>query len=145
MFQSHFQAGTGAVLVETREESRLLRDLLAELPSAEVCTIAAPSGKLVNARTERELGANAAGMDAAYRWVADGPGRVLVVHDWHTLANAPGHWRSLLTALPTIRSPGPRELAHGQDHRRVPRPGRAQERRRIHERQVAGRGQPQAL
>src|SRR5688572_4967617 len=42
---SHFRAGSGAILVETREESRLLKHILSTLPKgAAVATCAAPTG-----------------------------------------------------------------------------------------------------
>ena len=96
---------SGAVLVETREESRMLRDLLAELPErAEVMTVAAPNGQLRDARTGRALQGQG-GLAAGYNWTSDRPGRVLVVWDWHMLANSPGHWRMLIEALPGLRRP----------------------------------------
>ena len=105
MFSSHYSAGSGAVLVETREESRMLRDLLAELPErAEVMTVAAPNGQLRDARTGRALQGQG-GLAAGYNWTSDRPGRVLVVWDWHMLANSPGHWRMLIEALPGLRRP----------------------------------------
>jgi hypothetical protein len=102
---SHYRAGTGAVAVETREEKRFLRELLAELPEgAQVLTCAAPSGQLREAQTGRvEQGSG--GLMAGYAWAMAGPGRVLVVWDWHVLVNTPGHWRGLLEALPGLRSP----------------------------------------
>lgn len=104
MLLSHYRAGSGAVLVETREERRFLRALLAELPpTAEVCRVAAPQGGLVNVRTGRPE--NVAGLFAGYQWAAASPGRVLVVFDWHVLCNAPGHWRALSEGLPALRQP----------------------------------------
>jgi ribonuclease HI len=105
MFLSHYRAGTGAVLVETREERRLLESLLAELPpTATVCTVAAPSGALRDARTGKaEQGK--AGLAAAYQWASEAPGRVVLVYDWHTLINAPVQWRALIDALPALRAP----------------------------------------
>jgi ATPase family associated with various cellular activities (AAA) len=102
---SHYRAGTGAVAVETREEKRFVLDLLAELPEeVQVLTCAAPSGDLRDARTGiAEQGQK--GLAAGYAWGMNSPGRVLVVWDWHVLANAPGHWRSLLEALPGLRQP----------------------------------------
>lgn len=110
MILSHYRAGTGALLIETREEARLTRELLAELPrTAEVAVIAAPSGQLRDARTGGDIKA-ANGLPGAYGWTGAAPGRVLLVLDWHTLANTPGHWRALIEALPTLRSPkGARE------------------------------------
>ena len=104
MILSHYRAGSGAVLVETREEQRLLRELLGELPKgAMVGTMAAPSGQVKDARTGKAV--EDAGLANAYAWASDGPGRVLVVHDWHVLANNPGHWRMLIDRLPGLRSP----------------------------------------
>lgn len=114
MFTSHYRAGTGALLVSTSEESRLLRNLMNELAPedgdmrAEVAHIAAPGGKLLNARGDREI-AGKVGLPAAYSWLQEGPGRVCVVWDWHTVANNPGQWRALIQALPDIRNP------HGAD------------------------------
>ncbi len=105
MIQSHYSAGSGAVLVETREEARFLRSLLAELPQAEIVAIAAPGGPLRDARTTKAIGKVGAGLDEAYKWLSDGPGRVLVVWDWHCLVNSPGQWRKLIEALPLIRQP----------------------------------------
>src|SRR5947209_4013776 len=102
---SHYRAGSGAVGIETREEGRVLRELLTELPeTAEVFSCAAPSGGLRDARTGRpETGQG--GLLAGYAWAASSPGRVLFVYDWHTLANTPGHWRALIDALPALREP----------------------------------------
>lgn len=105
MILSHYNAGTGAILVETREEGRLLQTILQELPaSATVCTMAAPSGSLKDVRTGKQA-ADGAGMLAAYQWASSGPGRVLVVYDWHVLVNNAGHWRILIDNLPYLRSP----------------------------------------
>jgi len=102
--RSHYAAGSGAVAVETREERRVLREIVEQVPGrAPIATIAAPSGELRDGRTGRSL--NEKGLAAGYAWVAAGPGRVLVVYDWHTLANAPGSWRALIEALPAIRTP----------------------------------------
>ena len=102
MFSSHYKAGSGAVLVETREERRLLTDLLAELPAAQVCTIAAPGGPCRDARTGKT---ECNGLAGGYSWACGAPGRVLVVYDWHTLANTVGHWRTLIEVLPALRYP----------------------------------------
>ena len=105
MFVSHYLAGTGAVLLETREEARALSVLLSELPTlTEVCTVAAPSGALKDARTGKQEKA-LSGLDGAYSWCADSPGRVVAVYDWHMLSHAPGQWRKLAEALPDLRSP----------------------------------------
>ena len=118
MFASHLRAGTGAVAVETREEGRVLQELLAELSglAQHFAVISAPNGhvlsvRLVNGRAVKDrepLIRPAQGqpsLAAAYEWAASGPGRVLIVLDWHVLANAPGHWRLLIDALPGIRRP----------------------------------------
>ena len=118
MFSSHLRAGTGAVFVETSEEGRLLAECLSELAglAQSFAIVSAPNGVIVTARLvngrvvkDREpLVRPAQGrmaLVAAYEWAASGPGRVLVVLDWHVLANAPGHWRLLLDALPAIRQP----------------------------------------
>lgn len=103
MIRSHYHAGTGAVLVETREERRFLESLVAELDAdTEVATLAAPSGRAVCARTGKRL--DIQGLDPGLAWASEGD-RVLIVYDWHTLVNTPGHWRRLIDALPTLRSP----------------------------------------
>lgn len=105
MLTSHYRAGSGAVLIETREEARFLREALAELPrNADIAKVSAPSGQLLNARDGKEIKAPA-GLIAAYQWAFAGPGRVLIVYDFHVLINAPGHWRALIEALPRLRSP----------------------------------------
>jgi hypothetical protein len=102
---SHFRAGSGAVLVETREESRFLRQLLDDIPrDTSVMTIAAPSGALKCARTGR-VEKDSGGLVGAYQWAADGIGRMVVVFDYHMLINNPGHWRSLMESLPRLRCP----------------------------------------
>lgn len=104
MFRSHQQAGTGAVCVETREETRLLRAIVAEFPpTTEIATVAAPGGALTDARTGAKIGP--AGLPAAYNWAAEQGGRIVYVYDWHTLANNAGQWRTLAENLPAIRSP----------------------------------------
>src|SRR5262249_54302415 len=45
------------------------------------------------------------GLIAGYAWAQAAPGRVLVVYDFHTLCNTPGHWRALIDALPPLRKP----------------------------------------
>ena len=118
MFSSHMRAGTGAVAVETREENRLLAELLAELGglAQSFAIVAAPVGpvqsvRLVDGRAVKDkeplirAAPGQTSLAAAYEWCAAGPGRVLVVLDWHMLANAPGHWRLLIDALPGIRQP----------------------------------------
>ena len=107
--RSYYAAATGALAIETREEKRLLRDIVSELPAgASIATIAAPSGILKDARTGRPIDPAAeksTGLLSAYAWASSGPGRALVVYDFHTLINAPGSWRTLLEALPCLRSP----------------------------------------
>lgn len=103
MFSSHYCAGTGAVLVSTREEGRLIRDILAEFPDAPVCTVAAPTGPVRNARTGCAEGAP--GLAPALQWAQGAPGRILVVYDYHVLVNNPGHWRGLAEAIPGLRCP----------------------------------------
>ena len=118
MFVSHLRAGTGAVAVETREENRLVSDLIAELDGTarEFAIVAAPMGpiqsmRLINGRVAKDReplvrpATGQSSLAAAYDWAAGAPGRVLVVLDWHMLANAPGHWRMLIDALPGIRQP----------------------------------------
>lgn len=102
---SHYRAGTGALCIETREEGRVLRELLVELPEqAAVMLCAAPGGPLRDARTGKtEQGLS--GIMAGYLWAGSEPGRVLVVFDWHVLCNAPGHWRALIDTLPSLREP----------------------------------------
>ena len=113
MILSHYRAGTGAILIETREESRLLREVIAELPAgAPVHTVAAPSGQIKDARTGKP--SEGTGLTAGYQWAQAGPARVLIVYDWHTLANTAGHWRALADALPGLRQPrnaGPQDPA----------------------------------
>ncbi len=101
---SHYRAGTGAVLVETREETRLVRSLAATLPAtAQIGVIAAPGGTLKDGRTGRPE--KVTGLANAYEWASAAPGRILVIFDWHTLCNAAGQWRGLIDALPGLRSP----------------------------------------
>ena len=103
--RSHYAAGTGALAIETREEKRVLRDIINELPEGTpIASVAAPSGIVKDVRTNRQIDTTQ-GLVAGYAWASAGPGRVLVVYDWHTLANAPGTWRALLEALPCLRSP----------------------------------------
>ena len=118
MFLSHLRAGTGAVAVETREETRLVAELIAELDGTarEFAIVAAPMGpiqsmRLINGRVAKDReplvrpATGQSSLAAAYEWAAGAPGRVLVVLDWHMLANAPGHWRMLIDAMPGIRQP----------------------------------------
>jgi hypothetical protein len=105
--RSHFSAGTGALAVETREESRALREIIADLPTGTViATIAAPSGALKDARTGRNIdNTERNGLPAAYSWAQSAPARVVIVYDFHVLINNPGHWRMLIESLPGLRSP----------------------------------------
>lgn len=116
MILSHYQAGTGAILISSREEQRTLREINACLPKdedvCEICTIAAPGGELRNYRTGRsEKGV--AGIANGYKWASDKPGRVLVVYDWHMICNNPGAWRLLLDNLPSLRNPKGSEEGSG--------------------------------
>lgn len=105
MILSHYRAGTGALLVSTREEARFLAATIAELPpEIPVCTVAAPGGPVRKIQGEDDTPTQN-GLIAGYQWASAGPGRVLVVYDWHTLANTPGHWRALAENLPLLRSP----------------------------------------
>lgn len=102
----HYKAGTGAVLVETREEASFLEKLLQELPEkAAVHTIAAPGGPILRAKNGQAIGSDEVGLLKGYTWATGGAGRVLVVYDFHMLVNNPGHWRALSEALPNLRSP----------------------------------------
>jgi|SRR5579864_274352 len=104
MILSHLQAGSGAVMAETREEARFVRSVISELPNGtQVCTLAAPGGPIKDARTGKAT--DISGLANGYAWLAAGPGRCLVVLDLHMLINNPGTWRSLIEALPGIRSP----------------------------------------
>ena len=106
MILSHYRSGSGAVLVETREESRLLKEILIELPrTAQVYTVAAPQGVVRDVRKGKPADGGLQGLAVAYGWAQDGPGRVLLVYDWHMLVNNPGQWRQLIEALPGLRSP----------------------------------------
>lgn len=104
MIASHFRAGTGAILVETREEARFLRSVGDELPDAEICTIAAPGGPLTDKAGKVDTSAGN-GLDSAFKWASGAPNRVLLVYDWHMLVNSPIHWRKLIEAIPSFRSP----------------------------------------
>src|SRR5437870_4315765 len=102
---SHFRSGSGAIAIESREETRLLREIVAELPTGTaVFSVAAPSGELKDIRTGR-IQDGSKGLLDGYKWASAAPGRVLVVFDFHVLVNNPGHWRSLVEALPGLRSP----------------------------------------
>lgn len=126
MILSHFRAGTGAVAIETREEGRLMTEILKELPpKSEVAVTAAPSGGVFMVRLidgvackDREPLIPAKGMGQqtlpdAYSWAATAPNRVLIVLDWHMLANTPGHWRMLIESLPSFRAPRAADASSG--------------------------------
>jgi hypothetical protein len=107
MIQSYYGSGAGAVLIETREEARLVRNIIAELPkTAEIATIAAPQSQGKNARTGKII-EGMANLNAAYGWAQASCDRVVIVYDWHMLVNNPGAWRALIEALPGLRSPRP--------------------------------------
>lgn len=116
--RSHYNAGTAALAIETREETRLLKEIVSELPkNTPVTVIAAPTGALKCARTGRPIDATTGqpatskeaqtitGLNNAYQWAQNGPGRVLIVYDWHVLTNNPGAWRALIETIPGLRSP----------------------------------------
>jgi hypothetical protein len=116
MFRSHLQAATGAVACVGKEEQRGIAALLAELPGHETCIVNAPtgagypillneSGQPTKADTPIIQPSPNGTLPVAYQWAANAPGRVLIVMDWHRLANSPMQWRALLDALPAIRSP----------------------------------------
>lgn len=108
MLLSHLRAATGAVLLETREESRCLAAILAELgATAQIALVSAPNGELIDLATRRQLAPSSPSgtMPACYQWVTQSGGRVLVVQDWHRVCNAPAHWRMALNALPAVRQP----------------------------------------
>ncbi len=115
MFKNHYAAGTGAVAIESAEETRLISTLLQELPSASVFVMTAPTGGIqqvqliagsTNFTTVKKDAIAVSGMAEAYAFIAKRAGQILVVKDWHTLCNSAGHWRALIEALPAIRSPG---------------------------------------
>ncbi len=116
--RSHFNAGSAALAIETREEKRCITEIISELPTGTAVTvIAAPSGILKCARTGRSISQTSGtpttnpndppitGLPAAYQWASNAPARVLVVLDFHVLVNNPGHWRALLEARPSLWSP----------------------------------------
>lgn len=104
--RSHFAAGSGAIAFETREETRLLRDIIAELPpGTSIATIAAPGGTLRDARRGTPIEGVQPGLPNAYAWAQSAPARVVIVYDWHPIANNAGTWRALIDALPALRSP----------------------------------------
>jgi hypothetical protein len=115
------KAVTGTVFVETREEKRLMASLFAELAGVakEFAVVAAPNGVVRSFRvvggsvsTSKEPLVNPSGgqmtLVAAYEWVAASPKRVLVVLDWHVLANTPVHWRLVSDYLPRWQNPAGR-------------------------------------
>lgn len=118
MIRPHYLAATGCVCIETREEIRavrsIARDVWAINPNAEIAVMSAPSsqccliqqnpdGAIVNGTA---IAKGMVNMEAAYEWAHDKPARVLIVHDWAPISNAPGSWRSLLSHLPLFRQPG---------------------------------------
>lgn len=107
MILSHHRAGTGMVLVETREEARFLKEMLAELPDGvEVATV--PAGQrgapLTDARTGKAV-AGYADLAGLYAWLQKGPNRVGLGYDFHRMINSPSAWRGAITALPGVRCP----------------------------------------
>ena len=122
MLLSHLLAGTGAIAIETREETRCMTEALQELRGryTEAAVIVAPNGQTHSLRLVAKDGREVLikdkeplirpaqgqlGLQAALSWAAAGPGRVLFVLDWHVLANAPGHWRLVIEAIPGLRQP----------------------------------------
>jgi hypothetical protein len=105
-FKFHRRAGTGFILVETREEQRALETIAAECPDADIVTVAAPGGAVRPYRLKAGVKPPAgAGLQAAYAWAADAPGRIVVIWDLHTLINNAGQWRAAIDATPYLRSP----------------------------------------
>lgn len=109
---SHFRAGTGAVLVESRgDEQRFIRQVCRDLPNAEigVITVAspAPGAPLKIARTGKPVNGVQPGLPSAMTWAQSAPNRVLVVLDYHTVVNTPLAWRALSDAIPRLRTAGP--------------------------------------
>jgi hypothetical protein len=128
MLASHFRAATGFVGVETTEEQRLIvsaiREFKASVKTFTCMTISAPNGpgRLVHldgdnliADDKPSIVPSPGGQPTlfqAYAWAAQGQGRVVFVHDWHMLANNPGHWRAAIEARPSIQKPaGANQLA----------------------------------
>lgn len=108
MITSHFCAGTGAVLVASRDERAVLSRISSEMHSldneVEIATVNAPGGAIKDFFTGQRTGPP--GLFAGYQWAAERDRRVLVVFDWHPLVNEPGHWRALIEAIPRIREAG---------------------------------------
>lgn len=103
-----YKAGTGAIAIEGRDETHILRDIVTLLPAGTpIATVAAASGPVLNFCTGGPIDPSRPikGTAEGYAWASAGPGRVLVVFDWHTLANAAGTWRALKDALPGLRNP----------------------------------------
>lgn len=114
MFMSYYRSATGAIAVETQEESRMLRDLRLELPDdAMIAEFTAPTGALTQvkfvAKENRIIRVKdpilTGDLAAVYAWLGKAPGRVAVIYDAHMLMNNPGTWRTLINNLPMIRSP----------------------------------------
>lgn len=110
MFRSHLGAATGAVFVESREEQRVLSEITKELPDCEKAKMTAPQGAVSTfggkGKSEEVIpGGSSGGLLKAIQWASAKPNRVLVVHDWHHLVNAPGHYRILTENLEELRSP----------------------------------------
>lgn len=114
MFMSYYRSATGAIAVETQEESRMLRDLRLELPEdATIAEFTAPTGALTQvkfvAKENRIIRVKdpilTGDLAAVYAWLGKAPGRVAVIYDAHMLMNNPGTWRTLINQLPMIRSP----------------------------------------
>src|SRR5271166_3983817 len=99
---SHYQAGTGAILISSREEARVVREIVEILkenaPDAKIATIAAPGSAVtfLNDRSPPKV----VGLADAYKWASEAPSRVLIVYDWHMICNNPLQWRQLIDWLP---------------------------------------------
>jgi hypothetical protein len=104
MIRSYWRAGSGAVLVQSCEESRTLRTILDECHDADVGVISCALPGMRDARSG-EAHKKVSTLSEAYAWAASEPGRVLVVHDWHTIINNAGAWRQLLEFLPRLKAP----------------------------------------
>lgn len=111
---SHYLSGTGLVCIETREEERVIREFIAELPKGtEVAAVDAPAGPAVRPGLDNqgeiywrdESPPAFQGLAGGYAWASAAPSRVLIVFDWHVLCDTPGHWRSAIRARSPLRSP----------------------------------------
>ena len=124
---SHLCAATGFICVETREENRYLHHVLSQMPSdIQVGIMSAPNGAFRAATLKNGkvfidptpiLKPSGNPMDLmlfrVLKWASEGPGRVVLIFDWHMLCNAPVHWRAAIEAQPSIRSPlGADEAEH---------------------------------